>query len=439
MGHYAGEPGMPAWADSVDAAVAIIPVAYAHRTVATGSGVDPSGTTDSTAGIQACLDGSESAGGGLVELLPGTYVVSGLRLPPNVGLMGMNSGSQAGASTTLLYSGASGGSIVGPKYRTGNNANVTVAGLALNGNGSAGIGVDMFQTSYSRLESLSIYGLQASGVGVLFDASTSMQCYFNTADGVKVGGGGVSGVVGARFQNGANANRWSGGVMISLATGMEFLSLSGFNVVIGTDFETQSVKHVYMDAPSNVFLGVHMEGAPIGYDATAKANDWREFGTTASSLTTFVQDASAFSARVGQVSASAYRAQLGYSSILSTSFSTATTVDVDPKTATGTASAVLNMFRSVSTSGTRQFNIYKGDGTSTVRFSVDPSTGNVVAAGSLNLGSAGTIAYNSSAPASGTWATGSRIFNSSPAVGQPKGWICTAGGTPGTWVSEGSL
>lgn len=37
------------------------------------------------------------------------------------------------------------------------------------------------------------------------------------------------------------------------------------------------------------------------------------------------------------------------------------------------------------------------------------------------------------------WAAGSRVSNSAPAVGQPKGWICTASGSPGTWVSEGNL
>lgn len=42
-------------------------------------------------------------------------------------------------------------------------------------------------------------------------------------------------------------------------------------------------------------------------------------------------------------------------------------------------------------------------------------------------------------PASGTWKRGDRVFNQLPTVGQPKGWICTVGGTPGTWVSEGNL
>lgn len=43
------------------------------------------------------------------------------------------------------------------------------------------------------------------------------------------------------------------------------------------------------------------------------------------------------------------------------------------------------------------------------------------------------------APTTGTYAVGDRVLNSAPAVGSPKGWICTVAGTPGTWVSEGNL
>jgi hypothetical protein len=46
---------------------------------------------------------------------------------------------------------------------------------------------------------------------------------------------------------------------------------------------------------------------------------------------------------------------------------------------------------------------------------------------------------DTAAPTAGTWRKGDRVLNSEPAVGSPKGWICTAAGTPGTWVSEGNL
>jgi len=37
------------------------------------------------------------------------------------------------------------------------------------------------------------------------------------------------------------------------------------------------------------------------------------------------------------------------------------------------------------------------------------------------------------------WAAGSRVMNTAPAVGSPKGWVCIASGAPGTWASEGNL
>jgi len=55
--------------------------------------------------------------------------------------------------------------------------------------------------------------------------------------------------------------------------------------------------------------------------------------------------------------------------------------------------------------------------------------------GSLGL----TMDIASAAPTTGTWKRGDRIFNRFPSVGQPKSWVCTVAGTPGTWVSEGNL
>ena len=64
---------------------------------------------------------------------------------------------------------------------------------------------------------------------------------------------------------------------------------------------------------------------------------------------------------------------------------------------------------------------------------------------------AGTLSQNTSAwisetrtttgaaPASGTWAKGDKCDNANPAVGNPKGWLCTVAGTPGAWVSTGNL
>lgn len=47
--------------------------------------------------------------------------------------------------------------------------------------------------------------------------------------------------------------------------------------------------------------------------------------------------------------------------------------------------------------------------------------------------------YGTAAPTTNTWAVGDRVYNQSPSAGQPKSWVCTVAGTPGTWVSEGNL
>jgi hypothetical protein len=43
------------------------------------------------------------------------------------------------------------------------------------------------------------------------------------------------------------------------------------------------------------------------------------------------------------------------------------------------------------------------------------------------------------APTSGTYVQGDRVWNTAPSVGNPKSWVCTASGSPGSWVSEGNL
>lgn len=42
-------------------------------------------------------------------------------------------------------------------------------------------------------------------------------------------------------------------------------------------------------------------------------------------------------------------------------------------------------------------------------------------------------------PTYGDFLVGDRFYNKTPTVGQPKSWVCTVAGAPGTWVSEGNL
>ena len=62
-----------------------------------------------------------------------------------------------------------------------------------------------------------------------------------------------------------------------------------------------------------------------------------------------------------------------------------------------------------------------------------------VFAGLVAVETDNTIVYGTAAPTTLRWELGDRVIQSAPTVGQPKSWVCTVAGTPGTWVSEGNL
>jgi hypothetical protein len=74
-------------------------------------------------------------------------------------------------------------------------------------------------------------------------------------------------------------------------------------------------------------------------------------------------------------------------------------------------------------------------------YAATPTILNTAGAKLINFYGTSGIAttYGLAAPTTGSWAEGDRVFNSAPALGQPKSWVCTLGGTPGTWRSEGNL
>ena len=47
--------------------------------------------------------------------------------------------------------------------------------------------------------------------------------------------------------------------------------------------------------------------------------------------------------------------------------------------------------------------------------------------------------FASAAPTTGEWARGDIVFNNAPSAGGKIGWVCTAGGTPGTWKPWGAI
>jgi parallel beta-helix repeat protein len=57
----------------------------------------------------------------------------------------------------------------------------------------------------------------------------------------------------------------------------------------------------------------------------------------------------------------------------------------------------------------------------------------------LNKYGGGRLFNYTAAPTIGYYIIGDLVSNSAPTVGQPKGWMCTVSGAPGTWVSQGNL
>lgn len=47
--------------------------------------------------------------------------------------------------------------------------------------------------------------------------------------------------------------------------------------------------------------------------------------------------------------------------------------------------------------------------------------------------------FGTAAPTSGTWSRGDKVWNSTPSASGTPGWVCTAGGTPGTWKAMANL
>ncbi len=85
-----------------------------------------------------------------------------------------------------------------------------------------------------------------------------------------------------------------------------------------------------------------------------------------------------------------------------------------------------------------------GTGTLSITYIDNDCRGNVtgglsvLAGGAIGRGNLGT-GFPTSTPGAGTWNVGDRTENATPTVGQPKAYVCTVAGNPGTWVSEGNL
>jgi hypothetical protein len=59
--------------------------------------------------------------------------------------------------------------------------------------------------------------------------------------------------------------------------------------------------------------------------------------------------------------------------------------------------------------------------------------------GSLVNRSLNSLAYGANAPGSGAWKQGDIVIDATPSAGGTLGWVCTTGGSPGTWKTFGAI
>lgn len=406
-------------------------------------------TLDLATSLQRAID---AAGTGGTVSFPRTvsnlYLVSvPLKFYSGQTWVGSGGVDVAGNATEIRLT-ATGTSVAEPNTPASVTYGFKAVGIYFNAQSFGDSGLSLYNSSYSSIDHCGASANKAGAAAILLDSNTSLRCYFNKINMPRVFATGAGGV-GIRFTRGANANQVFGGKCGSSTRGMEFLSQSSGNLVVGTDFENNTDRHLYIDAPNNVFIGTHMESAPIGFDITALGTNTQRMNTTfATSTTINVQDTSKIGTTLdtrNDTTSTKGDLQFGPARFLSEYLSGVTRLDYDPDLVSGTSQALVRFFLRTNTSGNKQIILYRGDGTSNSTISMNAGTGEVYH-GDLSMnttpGGGGVvrkIIRRAAAPASGTWAQGDICFYTGPAAGGKIGAVCVTGGTPGTWKPFGAI
>lgn len=376
-------------------------------------GAKGDGVTDDTSAIQAAL--TATANGGTV-LFPyttsNTYLVSAAlkfysgQTIKGAGGVGLTTGG------TIIRLTASSTSVIEPNTPATTTVGFGAEGIYFDAQGNAPCAVKFYNTSHSFLKDIGANCTTASGAAILLDANVSLQTYFNTLQDCRAYGTGTGGA-GIRFQNGANVNTVIGGRCGSgNYYGMDFLSSSSGNNVFGVDIEGPSTAAVHIDAGANNFHGLHIESTPIGFSITANGSNTGIINPTmASTVTTPISDASALGNRIYSTpdSNSTSYMRVGSFNFNSNYLSGGSNWQFDPTLQSGTANNLIQWLRNTTTTGTKQFTIYNGDGSANYGFLYSPNTGllsctafgtanQVIAAtGDFRMRSTGTIKYRNNA------------------------------------------
>jgi len=349
-----------------------------------------------------------------------------------------------GLGTELRLS-ASATSVVEPSTPSSVTYGFNPVGIYFNALGYAPAALWLYNTSYSFVDQCAANCSSENGGAFLFDSDTSKQCYFNKLNIPRAFASGTGGAA-FKFVRGANANQIFGGKVGGSYRGAEFTSLSSGNLIVGTDFEENADCHIYVDAANNVFSGLHMESAPIGFNITSLGTNTQRINTTYATTTVVnVQDAS----KLGTVLDTRFESaatmgdlRFGSAKFKSTYLTASTNLDYDPDLVSGSSNTSYRMFLNTNTTGSRRFVLYKGDGTSTESISFNAGTGEISHGDILQASSTNIVRKMIRAaaiPSTGAWSTGDKVLRTNPNTTNSvvTEWTCVTAGTSGTWTATG--
>lgn len=360
-----------------------------YRNVLDFSGVDPTGVADSTDGIQEALD--TLGEGTFLFFPPGTYSVSEkLRFYNCQTLTGRSSAFYPdGERAIIRYTGAS-GIVIGSDDPTTPFRNVVLQNIEFDGGAGADLVVDFTMVGYSRIDGCNIRGSKSAVVGMkIDDLTTGNTAYWNEVVSSRFWVSGTGASINLRITGGANYSRvWNcffgyakRGVQVDNNAVGTSIHCCGFQGVTSNEEYL-----LYIDAPLTSAIDCFLEHTSVSAVHVTTSGSLYRFGNRyGGALADKMQD-NGF-AKFGvdyvpdeTVSPTRFDAFLhaGRFSIRSEiQFTTVATADIDNPPIAATGSSTIRFFGRTTTTGTRDFRICPGDGTTTPQFQVEPATGNV--------------------------------------------------------------
>jgi parallel beta-helix repeat protein len=453
---------------SIDATVAIIQIP------AVGYGAIGDGTTNDTAALQAAAADCRAIPGSTLALESNkTYVITapidctGINLRMNGSTIRMAAGIQA----TNIITSTGGLGIIGPGTLDGNRANNTNPGVNTSGAGiyantlTAANSVDLFRVNVINCWQRGIH-LNATGSGTSGSQATNLpvalrQC---SVSGSGTYGYFLSRIGGLQMQNCSATNNGAAGVYVNLCA-TPLISGGMFNNNPGNSTHGITIMYCFdacvvgVTANNNGASGVTFGGgnATLTPNARGQIIGCSINFNAASGIT--IDPTISGQSGVPQVWNGTVTGNICNSNavhgILTTAVSRAAIVG---NTCQGNTASGVTLNSSNFCTVTGNSLISNNNGLGINAGSAAPGGGfygrHTISGNNFSTNTTGRLqssglqwheqssaslftgleTMGTAAPTTGTWAPGDKCWNSAPAGSAPMGWICTIGGTPGTWA-----